>query len=196
MKIKKTRIKQLLKLSLLKLRVYEQFTNKTKLNGFVDSDLNQIIVNIKKVLQIIFQYHKAEKRILFVGVPCELEQKINQLTKHVAVPKNFDIQGMVSNFDPKVFLKSENLDQAWSKNFLKSLLPKLSKKLDLIVLFNHEKSDSILTESKIAKIPVIFFGVNQDPLKSPLYSVEGDFKNLLTGPNQNILSIGLNFLFK
>tara|TARA_B110001450_G_scaffold45751_1_gene42415 strand:- start:1195 stop:1785 length:591 start_codon:yes stop_codon:yes gene_type:complete len=196
MKIKKTRIKQLLKLSLLKLRVYEQFTNKTKLNGFVDSNLNQIIVNIKKVLQIIFQYHKAEKRILFVGVPCELEQKINQLTKHVAVPKNFDIQGMVSNFDPKVFLKSENLDQAWSKNFLKSLLPKLSKKLDLIVLFNHEKSDSILTESKIAKIPVIFFGVNQDPLKSPLYSVEGDFKNLLTGPNQNILSIGLNFLFK
>jgi|TARA_B110001454_G_scaffold183399_1_gene178545 ribosomal protein S2 len=196
MKIKKTRIKQLLKLSLLKLRVYEQFTNKTKLNGFVDSNLNQIIVNIKKVLQIIFQYHKAEKRILFVGVPCELEQKINQLTKHIAVPKNFDIQGMVSNFDPKVFLKSENLDQAWSKNFLKSLLPKLSKKLDLIVLFNHEKSDSILTESKIAKIPVIFFGVNQDPLKSPLYSVEGDFKNLLTGPNQNILSIGLNFLFK
>jgi len=196
MKIKKTRIKQLLKLSLLKLRVYEQFTNKTKLNGFVDSNLNQIIVNIKKVLQIIFQYHKAEKRILFVGVPCELEQKINQLTKHVAVPKNFDIQGMVSNFDPKVFLKSENLDQAWSKNFLKSLLPKLSKKLDLIVLFNHEKSDSILTESKIAKIPVIFFGVNQDPLKSPLYSVGGDFKNLLTGPNQNILSIGLNFLFK
>jgi ribosomal protein S2 len=196
MKIKKTRIKQLLKLSLLKLRVYEQFTNKTKLNGFVDSNLNQIIVNIKKVLQIIFQYHKAEKRILFVGVPCELEQKINQLTKHVAVPKNFDIQGMVSNFDPKVFLKSENLDQAWSKNFLKSLLPKLSKKLDLIVLFNHEKSESILTESKIAKIPVIFFGVNQDPLKSPLYSVEGDFKNLLTGPNQNILSIGLNFLFK
>ena len=192
MKIKKTRIKQLLKLSLLKLRVYEQFTNKTKLNGFVDSNLNQIIVNIKKVLQIIFQYHKAEKRILFVGVPCELEQKINQLTKHVAVPKNFDIQGMVSNFDPKVFLKSENLDQAWSKNFLKSLLPKLS----LIVLFNHEKSESILTESKIAKIPVIFFGVNQDPLKSPLYSVEGDFKNLLTGPNQNILSIGLNFLFK
>ena len=196
MKIKKTRIKQLLKLSLLKLRVYEQFTNKTKFNGFVDSDLNQIIVNIKKVLQIIFQYHKAEKRILFVGVPCELEQKINQLTKHVAVPKNFEIQGMVSNFDPKVFLKSENLDQAWSKNFLKSLLPKLSKKLDLIVLFNHEKSESILTESKIAKIPVIFFGVNQDPLKSPLYSVEGDFKNLLTGPNQNILSIGLNFLFK
>lgn len=196
MKIKKTRIKQLLKLSLLKLRVYEQFTNKTKLNDFVDSNLNQIIVNIKKVLQIIFQYHKAEKRILLVGVPCELEQKINQLTKHVAVPKNFDIQGMVSNFDPKVFLKSENLDQAWSKNFLKSLLPKLSKKLDLIVLFNHEKSESILTESKIAKIPVIFFGVNQDPLKSPLYSVEGDFKNLLTGPNQNILSIGLNFLFK
>jgi len=196
MKIKKTRIKQLLKLSLLKLRVYEQFTNKTKLNDFVDSNLNQIIVNIKKVLQIIFQYHKAEKRILFVGVPCELEQKINQLTKHVAVPKNFEIQGMVSNFDPKVFLKSENLDQAWSKNFLKSLLPKLSKKLDLIVLFNHEKSESILTESKIAKIPVIFFGVNQDPLKSPLYSVEGDFKNLLTGPNQNILSIGLNFLFK
>jgi len=196
MKIRKTRIKQLLKLNLLKLRVYEQFTKKTKLNDFVDSNLNQIIVNIKKVLQIIFQYHKAEKRILFVGLPYELEQKINQLTKHVAVPKNFDIQGMISNFDPTVFLKSDNLNEAWSKNLSKSLLPKLSKRLDLIVLFDHEKSGSVLTESNIAKIPVVFFGTNYDSLKSPLYKVEGNFKNLLIGSDKNIFSIGLNFIFK
>ena len=45
MKIKKTRIKQLFKLHLLKFKVYEQSIKKTKFN---DYNLNQIIVNIKK----------------------------------------------------------------------------------------------------------------------------------------------------
>jgi len=195
MKIKNIRVKQLLKLNLLKLKVYEQSIKKTKLNDFVDSNLNQIIVNLKKVLQIIFQYHKAEKRILFIGLPSKLEQKVNQLTKHVSVPKNFDIQGMISNFNPKSLLKNENFNQACSKKFSKLLLPKFSKKLDLIVLFDHEKSEGILSESKIAKIPVISFG-NHNLSELPLYNVEGNFKNMLTGYNKTILSIGLNFLFK
>jgi len=196
MKMKKIKIKQLLKLSLLKSKVYEQPIKKMKFNNLIDVNLNQIIVGIKKVLQIIFQYHKAEKRILFLGLPHKLESRINQSTKHVAVPKNFNIQGVISNYNSKSFRSYGDSNQAWLKNSSKFLLPKLSKKLDLIVLFDHDKSETILSEARVAKIPVTFFGNNFGSQTRALYNVEGNFKNILIGSNKNIFSIGLNFLFK
>lgn len=194
--MKKIKIQRLLKLSLLKSKVYEQPIKKMKFNNLIDVNLNQIIVGIKKVLQVIFQYHKAEKRILFLGLPHRLESKINQLTKHVAVPRNFNIQGVISNYNSKSFRSYGNSNQAWLKNSSKFLLPKLSKKLDLIVLFDHDKSETILSEARVAKIPVTFFGTNFGSQNRALYNVEGNFKNILTGSDKNFFSIGLNFLFK
>jgi len=196
MKIKEVKIKQLLKLNLLKSKVYEQPIKKIKFNNFIDANLNQIVVDIKKVLQIIFQYHKVEKRILFLGLPYKLESRVNQSTKHVAVPKNFNIQGVISNYNSKSFRSYGNSNQAWLKNSSKFLLPKLSKRLDLIVLFDHDKSEAILSEARVAKIPVASFGTNSGSQNHALYNVEGNFKNILTGYNKNIFSIGLNFLFK
>lgn len=196
MKIKKVKIKQLLKLNLLKSKVYEQPIKKMKFNNLIDANLNQIVVDIKKVLQIIFQYHKAEKRILFLGLPYKLESRVNQLTKHIATPKNFNIQGMISNYNSKSFKSDRNSNQAWLKNSSKFLLPKLSKKLDLIVLFNHDNNETILSEAGVAKIPVIFFGTTFGSQNSASYKVEGNFKNVLIGSNKNIFFIGLNFLFK
>lgn len=196
MKIKEVKIKQLLKLNLLKSKVYEQPIKKIKFNNFIDANLNQIVVDIKKVLQIIFQYHKVEKRILFLGLPYKLESRVNQLTKHIAIPKNFNIQGVISNYNSKSFKSDRNSNQAWLKNSSKFLLPKLSKKLDLIVLFNHDNSETILSEAGVAKIPVIFFGTNFGLQNSASYRVEGNFKNVLIGSNKNVFFIGLNFLFK
>jgi ribosomal protein S2 len=196
MKIKKVKIKQLLKLNLLKSKVYEQPIKKMKFNNLIDANLNQIVVDIKKVLQIIFQYHKAEKRILFLGLPYKLESRVNQLTKHIAIPKNFNIQGVISNYNSKSFKSDKNSNQAWLKNSSKFLLPKLSKKLDLIVLFNHDNNETILSEAGVAKIPVIFFGTNFGSQNSTSYKVEGNFKNVLIGSNKNVFFIGLNFLFK
>jgi len=196
MKMKKIKIQRLLKLSLLKSKVYEQPIKKMKFNNFIDVNLNQIIVSIKKVLQITFQYHKADKRILFLGLPHNLESRVNQSTKHVAVPKNFNIQGVISNYNSKSFRSYGNSNQAWLKNSSKFLLPKLSKRLDLIVLFDHDKSEAILSEARVAKIPVASFGTNSGSQNHALYNVEGNFKNVLTGYNKNIFSIGLNFLFK
>jgi ribosomal protein S2 len=196
MKIKKVKIKQLLKLNLLKSKVYEQPIKKMKFNNLIDANLNQIVVDIKKVLQIIFQYHKAEKRILFLGLPYKLESRVNQLTKHIAIPKNFNIQGVISNYNSKSFKSDRNSNQAWLKNSSKFLLPKLSKKLDLIVLFNHDNNETILSEAGVAKIPVIFFGTTFGSQNSASYKVEGNFKNVLIGSNKNIFFIGLNFLFK
>lgn len=196
MKIKEVKIKQLLKLNLLKSKVYEQPIKKIKFNNLIDANLNQIVVDIKKVLQIIFQYHKAEKRILFLGLPYKLESRVNQLTKHIAIPKNFNIQGVISNYNSKSFKSDKNSNQAWLKNSSNFLLPKLSKKLDLIVLFNHDNNETILSEAGVAKIPVISFGTNFSPQNSASYKVKGNFKNILIGSNKNVFFIGLNFLFK
>ena len=197
MKVKKVRIKQLLKLNLLRSKVYEHPVKKMKFDNLIDSNLNQIIVNIKKALQIIFQYHQIEKRILFVGLPYKLESKINRYTRHVGIPKNLNVQGMISNSDWKLLKKDKNLNKAWMKQSPKFLLPKLSKRLDLIVLFEHDKSKAILSEAEIAKIPLISFGTDLNTeTGAASYRVEGNFKNVLTAPNKNIFFMGLNFLFK
>lgn len=196
MKIKKVKIKQLLKLNLLRSKVYEHPIKKMKFDNLIDSNLNQIIVDIKKVLQIIFQYHQIEKRILFVGLPYKLESKINQHTRHVAIPKNLDVQGMISNSNWKSLTSRKNSNQIWLKNSSKFLLPKLSKRLDLIILFEHDKSKTIFSEAEVAKIPLVSFGVCLDAPNTAAYRVEGNFKNVLTVSNKNIFFIGLNFLFK
>ena len=103
---------------------------------------------------------------------------------------------MISNYNSKSFRSYGDSNQAWLKNSSKFLLPKLSKKLDLIVLFDHDKSETILSEARVAKIPVTFFGNNFGSQTRALYNVEGNFKNILIGSNKNIFSIGLNFLFK
>ena len=193
MKIRKVRIKQLLKLNLLRSKVYEQPIKKMKFDNLIDSNLNQIIVDIKKILQIIFQYHQIEKRILFVGLPQKLESRINRYTRHVAIPKNFDVQGMISNPNWKSLKTGKNSTKILLKGTSKFLLPKLTKRLDLIVLFEHEKSRMICSEAEVAKIPLISFGTDSETSNMASYKVEGNFKN---ASNKNIFFIGLNFLFK
>jgi len=193
MKIRKVKIKQLLKLNLLRSKVYEQPIKKMKFDNLIDSNLNQIIVDIKKVLQIIFQYHQIEKRILFVGLPYKLESRINEYTRHIAIPKTFDAQGMISNPNWKSLKGGKNYTQTRLKETSKFLLPKLTKRLDLIVLFEHEKSKMVFSEAEVAKIPLICFGTDSTVPSTGSYKVEGNFKNV---SNKNIFFIGLNFLFK
>ena len=199
MKIKKFKFKQLLKLHLLKSRVYEHPSKKTNFNDLIHMNLDQILVDIKKALQIIFQYHQAEKRILFIGFPSKLELKFNLLTRHIAVPNGFNVQGVISNTNSKAFKATKSSTQAWLKKHSKLLLPKLMKKPDLIVLLNHDKSKAILSEAWIARIPVVVFssiGEFNDSFLSRFYSVKGNFKNVLAASDKNIFFIALNFLFK
>jgi hypothetical protein len=189
MKIKKFKFKQILKLHLLKSRTYEQAIKKKNSNFSVDTNLTQIINNLKKALQVIFYYHQANKRVLFIGVPKKLELKINRLTNHVAVPSTFNLQGIISNNFKSSSIKKEA--------GFKSFLPKLSKKPDLVVLFSHDKN--IVSESYFAKVPLIIFN-NDENSKNSLfnnfYSVQGNGSNLTSIYNKNLFCIGLNFLFK
>ena len=111
-------------------------------------DLLQTITSFKKALQVIFQYHNAEKHILFIGVPKKLEFRINRATKHVAVSNVFNLQGIISNYS-KNFVTGNAFGNKSKINSLRTLEPKLSKKPDLIILFSHEKKENIISEQQL-----------------------------------------------
>lgn len=191
MKTKKFKFKQILKLHLLKSRAYENSIKKT--NFLKPISLTQTIVDFKKVLKIIFKYHQIDKRILFIGVPTELELKINKLTNHVAVSKTFNLQGFISNNNNIKTNKSSK------SRFSSFLFPKLLQKPDLIILFSSEKEQNIISESYVAKTPLIKFGTDYDIKNSEvrsLYNIPGFGDNLQLTQNKNLIFIGLNFLFK
>jgi ribosomal protein S2 len=199
MKTKKFKSKQLLKLHFLKSRVYEYPVKKTNFNDLKNTNLDQILVSVKKALQIIFQYNQANKRVLFVGLPSKLEFKINSLTRHAAVSSGFDIQGIVSNNKTNLLLDLKSVTQKFVKQNSRVLSPKLMKKPDLIILFDHDKTHAILSETWVAKIPAITFVTNhnfKDSVTQGSYCVNGNYKSILTAFDKNIFFIGLNFLFK
>lgn len=198
MKINKFKFKQILKLHLLNSRAYEYAAQKTKIGLLTDFSLTQIISDFKKALHIIFEYHKANKKILFIGLPKKLELQINKLTHHIAVDINFELQGVISNtIDSTKFAKIEK--QSFSKVYVKSLVPKLLKKPDLVVILSHEKKQNIIAESNVAKIPVIVFESKTSSLTSlstNSYNLNGFGENLISSSEKNLFVLGLNFLFK
>jgi hypothetical protein len=191
MKLKKFKFKQILKLHLLNSRAYEYALKKTNFGLLTDFKLIQIISDFKKILHVIFEYHQADKQILFVGVPNKLELKINRLTQHVAVDANFELQGIISN-NLKV---TDSLKS--SKSYSKSLMPKMAKKPDLIVLLAHEKKQNIIIESNVGKIPVIIFDSDGNipfNLLKGSYNLRGFGVSSIS--EKNLFFLGLNFLFK
>lgn len=198
MKIKQFKFKQILKLHLLKSRVYENFVKNKDSSFITDTNLTQIVFDFKKALQIIFKFHQSNKKILFVGLPQKLEKKINNLTNHAAVPVEFDLQGVISNTNTINF-KSKANKSYFSKSFAKLLLPKLSKQPDLVVLVSSTKSQTIISESYVAKVPLIVFNNEWDYKNvwlSNAYIVNGIYNNASMVNNLNIFFVGLNFLFK
>jgi hypothetical protein len=199
MKTKKFKSKQLLKLHLLKSRVYEYPIKKMNFNGLKTTNLDQILISIKKALQIVFQYNQANRRVLFIGLPFELEFKINSLTRHVAVSNCFDTQAIVSNNKTNLLLNFQSSTTKLVKQSSKVLLQKLMKKPDLIILFDHDKNHVILSDAWVSKIPVVTFVDNhnfRDTASQSSYWVNGNFKNILAAFDKNIFFIGLSFLFK
>jgi ribosomal protein S2 len=199
MKIKKFKFKQLLKLHLLKSRVYEYPIKKTNFNDLININLDYVLVGVKKALQVIFQYNQTNKRILFIGLPSKLELKINSLTRHIAVSNSFNIQGIISNNNLNLLSDIKSPTQTSVKRSSTPLSPKLTNKPDLIILVDYEKSHSALSEAWVAKIPVVTFVVNnyfRNQLTSSSYSVNGNFKSILATVDKNLFFVGLNFLFK
>ena len=193
MKVIKHKInsKKLFELHLIKSKTYESLTKKKNLKNLPNKSLSDIMVNFKKSLNIIFKYHKNNKRILFIGIPKEISTQINLNTIHTSishVPQSIN-QTITNNF----ILNSIKLNKYLFKD-KKFLLSKTQKKPELIIIFKHTKNRSITKESRIAKIPIIEFNYN-------LKRNEWDYSYNIPGHSNinknshNIFFIILNSLF-
>ena len=199
MKIKKFKSKQFLKLHLINIKSHRTRLKKTSFTYLIDTGLDRILVHVKKALKIIFQYHKSEKLILFVGFPYKIERRINNLSRHVSIPYSFNVQGFIPNMDTKLINKNKYLKYTLLRSYDKFLLPKLNIKPDLIILFKHKKISNIIMHSWVTKIPVIIFKSNcelENFFSENYYTIKGNFKNVSTISARNIFFIGLKFLFK
>ena len=192
MKVKKFESRQLLKLYFTKLRVYEVRRSK---NLFVSPpstsvNLTGLLVDIKRALHVIYNYHSASKLILFVGLPKDLEAQINLLTAHVAVPKIFQAQNLHANFN--VVSESNN-----RKSFLKTSRSKLSKKPALIVLFSSNYTQQIFSEVQSLKVPLVVLNCCQslDELDPYSYIVKSKFADLSLKKSKNLFFTIFRFLF-
>ena len=198
MKLKKFKFKQVLKLHLLNSKMYEHGTKKGNSVFLTDLNLTKTVSEFKKSLNIIFEYHQLNKKILFVGLPPKLELKINQRTHHAAVGRNVELQSLLTN-NLKPFKFSKGAEQSAFKDYFKLSLAKFSQKPDLIVLLAHEKKQKVIIENNLAKIPLVVFNSSDclpDNSFNGFYNVTGFHENLVSTSEKTLLFLGLNFLFK
>ena len=149
-------------------------------------------------MNVIYQFHYANKKILFVGAPTNFEFKINRLTHHVVVPSNFELQGFLLSNLKQQQKRSKVKNNAFSNFYFRSLQPKLTDRPDLIVIFSHEKTRNLLNESHVAKVPLInfdFAGLANEFLHKSLYKVHLTSSNSVLVFNKSLFFLGLNFLF-
>lgn len=194
MKIKKFTSKQILKLHLINSKIYEHNTKNYPANFLADSLLTQIITDFKKALYVIFRYHQKNKQILFLGMPKQLELKINKSTNHLALPSDFNLQGLFMDSNSQL---SKTSKQFVPKVYKKLLLPKLSKRPNMIVLVSHIKKDQVMKEVLAAKIPLVTLKFNDNQSNSTW--INHSYNLPIVGSNfastTNLFFLGLNFLF-
>lgn len=161
MKLIKNKInsKKIFKLHLIKSKTYEQSMKKKTFKSLPNIAIRDIMLNFKKSLNIIFKYHKNNKRILFIGNPKVIEDEINNNTIHTSISnydKNIVNKGIITN---NFIANSVKLNKYLFKNN-KFMLSKLLKKPELIVIFKQQQTNHLIKESTVSKIPIIEFNCN------------------------------------
>lgn len=198
-KVKKFKYK-LLKLRLIKSRIYKIKIKKNNFNDSINIILEQIELHLKKILQIIYEYHIYKKQIIFIDFPLSFQKKFIKIlnkTKHFSISKSKWINGILSNkfaiFQNLNFkrLKSNNKNQI--KN-IKSLL-KVKKKPDLVIIFNQKINSNILKEIYNLKIPIIVLNNNLYFNNKSTYFISGDFK-IINKQISNVFFLILYSIFK
>lgn len=200
MKLKKIKIKsqRLFELHLMKSRIYEQPIEKSFSRSLPNVDLTNIIVNFKTALSVIFKYHTSNKRILFIGVSKSMGTILNRKSQHVAISRSLDMKKVRLE---TMFKNNFSSDKQISKLENFSLLPKLTHKPDLLVVFEQNRSNSdfeaIVQESYTNRIPIIKFNSNlQERSKIHSYSVPGNVKGFSSKIIDSLFSVLVNTVIK
>ncbi len=174
MKIKKNKSSRnkLLKLQALKLH----YKNRTE----AKENFTQIKTQLNKISNIIYKYHKANKKILFLGFPASFKNILKN-TKHKIVPEFLLFHGLLS--------KQENLNEITKTKLKKLSLSTLKlvlkiKKLDLIIIYNQKSKSTAIQESYTARIPTISLSEKLDFSHKTTYELLGNYE-LLSDKSEN-----------
>lgn len=184
---------KLLKLKLLKTKVYKSQ------NTFNYLLLKDMETRLKKVLHVIYRFHAANKKILFIGTPIELNNNIKQLLKdkkHSFIPESVFMNGIVTNPHSsfKHLIKQHSINSDKTSKFLFNLKNQTS----LIVVLNEKFNISALEESSLRRIPTVSLNANYDlsNLALSTYKVSGDYNFTKKKIRNNIFFLLLNALLK
>lgn len=162
---------KLVKLKLIKTKIY-----KKNEHNFIKTE--EIVSRLKKALYIIYKYHINNKKILFIGTPLNLDEKLKNLiknTKHTYIPESVWMNGVLTNQQScfKYLLKNQ---QSINRK-ISTILFKTKKKSDLIVILDSSTNPNALNEGYLTRTPVISIGSNLDSLDTKSsYKVPGNFK--------------------
>ena len=184
---------KLLKLKLLKTKIYK---NQKDLNYLL---LKDVETRLKKALHIIYRFHVANKKILFIGTPLRLNNPIKQLLKskkHSFIPELVWINGIVTNSKPsfKHLLKRHAVTSDKTSKFLFNL----KNQTDLIVVLNEQLNLVVLQESSLKRIPTISLNSNYDlpNMNLSTYKIAGDYSFGQKEIRNNLFFLLLSSLLK
>jgi len=151
------------KLNLLNLKYYLKFSGNNNHKPFINKNINELNLNIKNSLRVIFEYHKLKKNIVFVGFNDIKNLKFSLLFKkfkYNILNKDVWVNGILCNSNSiKYYLNSKRLERFFKKEnilFLKKFI-NIKKKVNLIIVYNINDNLHLIKESKKLKIPVISF---------------------------------------
>lgn len=146
MKKNKSKIKGLIKLHLLKYQLYKNVIN---------SSINDLSIELKQALKIIYLYNKNKKKIIFIGFP--YNKNYQNQTNSLFISKISFIKNIYNNntvFD----------------------LNNSHKSIKLIVFYQTSTKDlNLLKNLSKRNIPVIVFSNNYN-LNYNYYGVKGNLK--------------------
>lgn len=192
--LKLTRYKtKLFKFKLLKTKVYKNQKD------FSHLLLKNTETRLKKILHIIYQFHTANKKILFIGAPL----RPNNQTKELFEGKNRSfiaetiwVNGIITNLGPslKHLLKRHTIENdKTSKLFFN-----LKNQVDLIIILDEKYNFAALKESSSKKVPIVSLNSNYTLLNSsfPTYRVTGNYGSTGKKIRNNLFLLFLSSLFK
>jgi ribosomal protein S2 len=163
---------KLLKLKLLKTKIYKDEKN---LNYLLLKDME---TRLKKVLYIIYKFHIANKKILFIGTPLKLDPQIKSLLnkkKHNFIPESIWVNGIITNSKPsfKYLAKKHAIQNNQTAKFLFNL----KNQADLVVVLNEKLNLTALEESFLKRTPTISLNTDYKLNNSNLstYKIAGNY---------------------
>jgi len=154
MKIKSTKkSRSLIKLHILKYQIYKNYNK-----YFSNTNIENLTIEIKQALKIIYLYHVKNKKILFIGFP--YNKILHNQLNHFFISKNFYLKKMLTGYSTSIFNTKY-----------------LYKKPDLIVINYTSNNDlNILKTLKKTDVPLVLFGnLNNSSVND--YSIQGSLKN-------------------